>query len=180
MYSRNNDTETYWRVLGEYAKLRRQHCDSFYSVLNDNYSSDTIQAVADLIHKLGATVESFLAAQFQGADAYSYPTLQSLARYPAAERWKLYMFNKSVDLHVRVQEIYLMNAMALWDLPIQDLVLLPFIPFTAWFRVLNQMDREPPEELVAEALEELSNPALVTAIKNAGLDPTYITKWRKE
>jgi len=133
--------------------------------------------VVDTIRRVGATEEDFLTAQFQGADASWYPKMQDLYDEPAVDRWKLYVFNRNVTQHVRTQRVYLNNAIATWGMSAEHSVMLPFIPFTDWFRVLHVV--EPLEEWKKQALQEISNPVLYRAIEEAGYKIYNITRWRK-
>lgn len=175
MYSKDNN-KVFWEVVGEYSKQRREKCDSLYWVSiaveqEDNFK-DFISAVETIV-RAGAKVKDFMDAQFQGADGLVFPEPKDLSTKLAVERWKLYMFNQTVEQHVAQQKIYA-NKLAVKGMTVSEMVA-SSVPFAEWFRWLYA-DFPVSQKIEDKAIEQLRNPKLYREVTRQGFDARKLVR----
>jgi hypothetical protein len=167
-----SNTEVYWRVVGGYSQRMRDRCNSFYAVNADEEYEHFVSA-SNLILRMGADVDEYLDALFQGADKYYHPSPADLSKSFAEKRWRLYVFNRKVKNHVEQQKTYLSIYTAQHpDLRLGELMMLEELPFEDWLRFLYL--EKPSQSLVESAMSQLTNPVLYKEIVKQGFDLRHL------
>lgn len=125
---------------------------------------------AALIARLGARVEDFIAAQFLTATPTSYPYPSNLYSKRAVENYRAAVSSVGAAETLRVMELHLVKYEKMFQQSRQELVYVPGLPFTAWFRVLFMDPVDVPRDLAQEALRAFKDPGIRRALREANYD----------
>lgn len=132
-----------------------------------NYQS--FVAASNVCTENGIDPREYIRAQFADASSDKFPYPNNLASRTAVSKWRKYVSRRDADAHVAQMQRYLQQYKTQLEMPEDEVVLIPTVPFDSWFRVWY-MRVSPSEALKELARREMKNRELRKAVENAGYD----------